>query len=48
MDGGEARALTDIPKGASGLAWAPDGQSIAFLSTTLPKDFDKKPDKKGR
>jgi dipeptidyl aminopeptidase/acylaminoacyl peptidase len=45
MDGGEARALTDIPKGASGLAWAPDGQSIAFLSTTLPKDFDKKPDK---
>jgi dipeptidyl aminopeptidase/acylaminoacyl peptidase len=45
MDGGEARALTDIPKGASGLAWAPNGQSIAFLSTTLPKDFDKKLDK---
>jgi dipeptidyl aminopeptidase/acylaminoacyl peptidase len=45
MDGGEARALTDIPKGASGLTWAPDGQSIAFLSTALPKDFDKK-DKK--
>jgi dipeptidyl aminopeptidase/acylaminoacyl peptidase len=46
MDGGEARPLTDIPKGASGLAWAPDGRSIAFLSTTKPKDFDKKPDKK--
>ncbi len=46
MEGGEARPLTDIPKGASGLAWAPDGHSIAFLSTTKPKDFDKKPDKK--
>ena len=44
MDGGEARPLTDIPKGASGLAWSPDGRSIAFLSTTLPKDFDKKKD----
>ncbi len=42
MDGGEARPLTDIPKGAGGLAWAPGGQSIAFLSTTLPKDSDKK------
>jgi dipeptidyl aminopeptidase/acylaminoacyl peptidase len=46
MDGGEARALTDIPKGAGGLAWAPDGRSIAFLSTALPKDFDKKKDAK--
>jgi dipeptidyl aminopeptidase/acylaminoacyl peptidase len=44
MDGGEARPLTDMPKGADGLAWAPDGQSLAFLSTTLPKDFDKKKD----
>jgi dipeptidyl aminopeptidase/acylaminoacyl peptidase len=42
MEGGEARALTDLPKGASGLVWAPDGRSIAFLSTTLPKDLDKK------
>jgi dipeptidyl aminopeptidase/acylaminoacyl peptidase len=42
MDGGEARALTDIPKGAGGLAWAPDGHSIAFSSTSLPKDFEKK------
>ncbi len=46
MDGGEARPLTDIPKGASGLAWAPNGQAIAFLSTALPKDFDKKKDAK--
>jgi dipeptidyl aminopeptidase/acylaminoacyl peptidase len=46
MDGGEARALTDIPKGAVSFVWAPDGHSIAFLSTTLPKDFDKKKDGK--
>ncbi|HEY1343021.1 MAG TPA: S9 family peptidase [Bryobacteraceae bacterium] len=42
MDGGEARPLTDLPKGAGGLVWSPDGRTIAFSSTTLPKDFDKK------
>jgi dipeptidyl aminopeptidase/acylaminoacyl peptidase len=46
MDGGEARPLTDLSKGATGLAWAPNGESIAFLSTTLPKDFEKKKDGK--
>ena len=46
MEGGEARALTDIPKGAAGIAWSPDGRTIAFSSTTLPKDFDKKKDGK--
>ena len=46
MDGGEARPLTDIPEGAGSPAWSPDGQSTAFLSTTLPKDFDKKKDGK--
>ncbi len=44
MEGGEARPLTDIPKGASGLAWAPNGRTIAFSSGTLPKDFEKKKD----
>ncbi len=34
MDGGEARPLTDVGDGASGLAWAPDGRSIAFTSAT--------------
>jgi dipeptidyl aminopeptidase/acylaminoacyl peptidase len=40
-DGGEARPLTDLPRGASAPLWSPDGQTIAFSSTTLPDDFKK-------
>jgi len=42
-DGGEARALTDLPKGAGAPVWSPDGKSIAFNSTTTQDDL-KKPD----
>jgi dipeptidyl aminopeptidase/acylaminoacyl peptidase len=38
MSGGEGRALTDLPRGASGPAWAPDGRTIAFTSTTTAAD----------
>lgn len=44
MEGGEARPLTEIPKGAGEPVWAPDGRSIAFSSSTLAKDFEKKKD----
>ena len=44
MEGGEARPLTDLPKGASGPVWSPDGRTVAFSSTTVPGDFDKKKD----
>jgi dipeptidyl aminopeptidase/acylaminoacyl peptidase len=44
LEGGEARALTEMPKGASSPVWSPDGHSIAFSSITLPKDFEKKVD----
>ena len=40
-DGGEARPLTDLPRGASAPLWSPDGQTIAFNSTTLPDDLKK-------
>ncbi len=44
MEGGEARSLTDLPKGAGGPQWSPDGRAIAFSSTNVPADFEKKKD----
>jgi len=44
MEGGEARPLTDLPKGAGGPVWSPDGHSIAFSSANIPQDFEKKKD----
>jgi dipeptidyl aminopeptidase/acylaminoacyl peptidase len=36
MDGGEARALTDLPRGGGNAVWSPDGKSIAFTASTGP------------
>lgn len=51
MRGGEARKLTDLPKGASAAVWSPSGRTIAFTSGTTDMDLrerDKaKEDKKG-
>ncbi len=44
MEGGEARQLTEMPKGAGGPVWSPNGRSLAFSSPTLTKDFEKKKD----
>src|SRR5689334_3413737 len=35
-DGGEARRLTDIPTGASGIQWFPDSRRLAFISWVWP------------
>src|SRR4051812_8233760 len=43
--GGEAWALTSMPKGAGGINWSPDGKWIAFQSDTIAADFNK--DKSG-
>jgi dipeptidyl aminopeptidase/acylaminoacyl peptidase len=40
MAGGEARAVTSLPKGASPAVWSPDGRTIAFTSTTTPEDLE--------
>jgi len=41
LAGGEAWIITDLPKGALGLAWAPDSKRIAFLSSTTSEDIEK-------
>jgi dipeptidyl aminopeptidase/acylaminoacyl peptidase len=46
MLGGEARAITTLPRGAANPAWSPDGKWIAFSSQTEPDELEPK-DPKG-
>jgi dipeptidyl aminopeptidase/acylaminoacyl peptidase len=46
LAGGEARIITDLPKGAAGPVWSPDNKRIAFLSSTTPEDIEKEQRKK--
>jgi len=46
LEGGEARPLTDLARGAGTPLWSPDGKTIAFTSTTNPGESDKKDDTK--
>ncbi len=41
LEGGEPRAWTDLPEGASAPAWSPDSKTIAFLSGTTEEDLAK-------
>lgn len=41
LAGGEAWVITDLPKGATGPVWSPDGKHIAFLSSTTLEDIEK-------
>jgi dipeptidyl aminopeptidase/acylaminoacyl peptidase len=47
LHGGEAWTVTDLPKGAGGPVWSPDGRRIAFLSVTLPEDLARAARKQG-
>jgi dipeptidyl aminopeptidase/acylaminoacyl peptidase len=35
VDGGEARRLTDLPRGVDAFAWSPDGTRLAVVSSSL-------------
>jgi dipeptidyl aminopeptidase/acylaminoacyl peptidase len=50
MTGGEARVLTEMPRGAANPAWSPDGSTIAFSSATRPSELPEgdRPDNKPR
>lgn len=40
--GGEARAISDLPRAAGAPAWSPDGRSLAFTCDASAKDLEKK------
>jgi dipeptidyl aminopeptidase/acylaminoacyl peptidase len=46
LGGGEPRAITSLPKGASSPAWSPDGTTIAFATDTTAEDLAKAKSKK--
>jgi dipeptidyl aminopeptidase/acylaminoacyl peptidase len=35
LDGGEARRLTDLPRGVDGFEWSPDGRRLVVLSASI-------------
>jgi dipeptidyl aminopeptidase/acylaminoacyl peptidase len=44
--GGEARAITEIPRGAGNPVWSPDGRTIAFASSAKLEDLKRAEDEK--
>jgi dipeptidyl aminopeptidase/acylaminoacyl peptidase len=48
LDGGEARRLTDLPKGVSEVAWSPDGRTLAILTSSLGATIEEDRRKRGR
>ncbi len=46
LGGGEARRLTDLPRGVDGFAWSPDGRRL--LVTTSSRGRTRKEDRKAR
>ena len=43
LDGGEARRLTDLPRGVNDVAWSPDGRSLAVLRARAARRWPRTP-----
>ena len=48
LDGGEARRLTDLPRGVDEFAWSPDGRWLAVVSSSLGATIAEESKKRGR
>ena len=48
LDGGEARRLTDLPRGVDGFAWAPDGRRLVVTTSSHAADREADARARGR
>ena len=48
LDGGEARRLTDLPRGVEAFEWSPDGSRLAVLSASRGATADEDARRRGR
>jgi dipeptidyl aminopeptidase/acylaminoacyl peptidase len=48
LDGGEARRLTDLPRGVTEFAWSPDGGTLAVLTSSLGATAEADARRRGR
>ena len=48
LDGGEARRLTDLPRGVDAFAWSPDGTRLVVLSSSLATTIEGDEKRRGR
>jgi dipeptidyl aminopeptidase/acylaminoacyl peptidase len=48
LDGGEARRLTDLPRGVESFAWSPDGRTLAVLTCSVGATLKEEARRRGR
>ena len=48
LDGGEARRLTDLPRGVESFSWSPDGRTLAVLTFSAGATHDEELRRRGR
>jgi dipeptidyl aminopeptidase/acylaminoacyl peptidase len=48
LDGGEARRLTDLPRGVDGFEWSPDGTRLVVVSTSMAATYEDDARRRGR